>query len=185
MKKILLVLAGGMLISLTITNSAFAQQSDAATNGKDSLILAKNDQPRGSLFDVMPGNTMAGAETVSKKAIKNFTGAFNNAENVKWFPLKDGFIAYCNVNGNPTRVFYDRGGHHRYTTKSYGEKQLPTEVRAMVKRTYYDFSIYHVMQVDAENKVVYLVYIKDENAFKTIRVSDGEMDEYESHNYLH
>ena len=73
MKKILLVLAGGMLISLTITNSAFAQQSsDDTTTGKDSLILAKNDQPRGSLFDVMPGNTMAGAETVSKKAIKNF-----------------------------------------------------------------------------------------------------------------
>ncbi len=185
MKKILLVLAGGMLISLTITNSALAQQSsDDTTNGKDSLILAKNDKPRGSMFDVTPVNTMAGSEVVSKKAIKNFTGSFNNAENVKWFPLKDGFIAYCNVNGNPTRVYYDRGGHHRYTTQSYNEKQLPAEVRAVVKRTYYDFSIYNVLQVNAENKVVYLVYIKDENSFKTIRVADGEMDEYESHNYL-
>jgi len=128
---------------------------------------------------------MAGDKAISKKAIKKFSGDFRNAEKVQWFSLKDGFIAYCNVNGIPTRVYYNKGGQHCYTTHTYDEKKLPVEVRSMVKRTYFDFSIYNVLQVDADDKIVYLVYIRDEKSFKTIRVtSDGEMDEYESHNYL-
>jgi len=184
MKQFFLIFAGGIITTLTITNSAYAQ-SDSGLNVKDSLIYAKNDKPRGSMFDVTPAANTADNKVINKKAIKNFSSGFDKAEDVKWFPLKDGFVAYCNLDGKATRVYFDKRGSQRYTTKSYDEKQLPKDVRGIVKRTYYDFSIYSVLQIDAENKIVYLVYIKDENSFKTIRVCDGEMDEYESHDYLH
>jgi len=185
MKQLFLIFAGGIITTLTITNSAYAQQSsDSGLNVKDSLIYAKNDKPRGSMFDVTPAGSSAENKVISKKAIKNFSSGFEKAEDVKWFPLKDGFVAYCNLDAKATRVYYDKRGIHRYTTQSYDEKQMPRDVRGIVKRTYYDFTIYGVLQVDAENKTVYLVYIKDENSFKTIRVCDGEMDEYESHDYL-
>lgn len=185
MKQHLLVLAGGIIFSLTITNSAIAQQSDLTQNGKDSIIYAKNDKTHARLFDVAPAATMAGDKMVSKKTIKRFTGDFSAAENVQWFPMTDGVVAYFNINDIPTKAFYDKGGNHTYTTRTYTEKQLPKDVRAIVKRNYYDFSIYNVLQIDRDNLTVYMVYIKDENCFKTIRISDGEMDEYESHNYQH
>ena len=185
MKQIFLMFAGAVITTLTVTNSAKAQQSsDTDQNQKDSLIYAKNDKPRGSLFDVTPAGNTADNKAINKKAIKRFGSGFNKAENVKWFPLKDGAVAYCNLEGKSTRVYYDKRGTELYIVQNYDEKQLPKDVRSAVKRIYFDFSIYGVTQVNAADKIVYLVYIKDENSFKTIRLCDGDMDEYESHDYL-
>jgi len=51
----------------------------------------------------------------------------------------------------------------------------------MVKSNYYDYSIFLVQEVKVGDKTAYLVKIEDEKSFKTIRVVDGEMDEYESY----
>ena len=199
MKKTFLILAAGFISAAAIVTTANGQQSaDTGQNGKDTLIYAKNEKSSKAIYDVAPVNksnavSAPGLEnnagenvtTINKRAVKNFNASFRTAGAVKWFTISDGFIAYCTVEGNSNKVYYDKRGNWRFTTQQYNEKRLPAEVRATVKRTYYDFSIYNVLEIRAaENKIFYLVYIKDETSFKTLRVYEGEMDVLESCNYI-
>ena len=54
-----------------------------------------------------------------------------------------------------------------------------TEVRALVKTTYYDYTISHIDEIHLteQSNTIYLVLIEDDKTFKTIRVCDGEMEE--------
>jgi hypothetical protein len=200
MKKIFLILAAGFTSAGAIVTTANGQQSaDTGQNARDTLIYAKNERASKAMYDVAPVNksgavNAAGLEnnpgentaTINKRAVKNFNTAFRSAETVKWFTIPDGFIVYCTIDGNSNKVYYDKRGNWRFTTQQYNEKRLPAAVRATVKRTYYDFSIYNVLEIRAaENKIFYLVYIKDETSFKTLRVYDGEMDVLESTDYIH
>lgn len=60
--------------------------------------------------------------------------------------------------------------------KEYSEKELPKEVRALVKSTYYDYSIGWVKEVSQNQTVVYVVHIADGQNWKDLLVQDGEME---------
>ncbi|HMI63045.1 MAG TPA: hypothetical protein VK518_19140, partial [Puia sp.] len=61
--------------------------------------------------------------------------------------------------------------------KDLSEKQLPRDVRAIVKSTYYDFVITLVRIIEIPDHMVYLVHMEDENSIKIVRVSEEyEMD---------
>lgn len=75
-----------------------------------------------------------------------------------------------------TRAFYDKKGHVRFTIAYYGEKELPREVRAIVKPEYYDYTILTVQEVKTNGKSIYLIDMEDSTTIKTVRVADGEME---------
>ena len=184
MKKIFLSFAVGLFSLAASVNSIHAQDSTHAQGSKDSIMYAKNENPAPAASTAGAGNetgiTAADIKTISKKATRNFTATFTKADDVKWFALSDGFIAYCTVNGTRIRTNYDKKGNWLYSIRYYGEKKLPVDVRALVKRTYYDFSITSVQEIHIEDKIVYLVYMNDETTFQTVRVCDYEMDVYQS-----
>jgi hypothetical protein len=76
-----------------------------------------------------------------------------------------------------TRAFYDNKGRIRFTVDYYSEKELPKEVRAIVKPVYYDYAILGVQEVKVKGKSVYLIDMEDSTRLKTVRVADGEMEE--------
>ena len=56
--------------------------------------------------------------------------------------------------------------------RNYDEKKLPPEIRAQVKRVYYDFAITGVQEIRVGDKLVYLVYMRDESVCQTVRVTE-------------
>ena len=80
------------------------------------------------------------------------------------------------VSAQTTRAFYDKKGRVRFTISYYGEKELPREVRAIVKPEYYDYAILTVQEVRTNGKSIYLIDMEDSTTIKTIRVEDGEME---------
>jgi hypothetical protein len=78
--------------------------------------------------------------------------------------------------GAEHRVFYDKKGYWDATIKYYDEKKLPPDVRAIVKSTYYDYSITSVQEIQKGNKIVYLVHMQDATTLKSVKVCDGEME---------
>lgn len=75
-----------------------------------------------------------------------------------------------------TRAFYDNKGRIRFTVDYYTEKELPREVKAIVKPVYYDYAILSVQEVKLQGKSIYLIDMQDTDRLKTIRVADGEME---------
>ena len=119
------------------------------------------------------------AAAFNERAAKDFTSKFGNTGNANWFTTNNGFLVRFENDGVLTRIFYDQKGRWSATIRSYGQDRLPQTVRRLVKSVYYDYNIYLVDEVTAGDKKAYLVKIKDEETFKTIRVIDEDMDVYE------
>ena len=195
MKKIFFAITASFIPAVLMVQMAAGQSSSPAGQTRnDSLILAKNERKSHAVFDVTPANKVAAGavpnpgenlQLISKRALKNFAAGFKAAEAVKWFTIPDGFIAYCSINHQPSKLYYDRQGNWHYTTRVYEEKDLPAEVRATVKGTYYDYTICSIQEIQAADKTVYIVYMKDDNSIITLKVCDGEMEEIQHFKNTH
>ena len=58
------------------------------------------------------------------------------------------------------------------------KKKLPADVRALVKSTYYDYTILHIDEVNVpgQENPIYFLLLRDNKNFKTARVCGGEME---------
>lgn len=90
--------------------------------------------------------------------------------------MPNGFLAEFVENNVEVRVVYNKKGGWVYTIRQYTEKELPVEIRKLVKQTYYDETIGLVKEVIQDGYTVYVIHIENEARWKTIRVRDGEME---------
>ena len=116
---------------------------------------------------------------INVSAVRDFVKRFHEPDSARWFKLKDAsLIAKFERSDRTFRVAYNRLGGWIYTIQTYHEKQMPRDIRAIVKSTYYDYSITQVDEIDHIEAAgtVYIVYINDDTSWKTLRVCNGEMD---------
>ena len=116
------------------------------------------------------------ANEVNQKATRDFKKTFKDVNNEKWYTIKNGFLAEFSLNTSKNRVVYDKKGNWRYTVSYYDEKNLPAEIRAIVKPVYYDYTISRVEEVHANDQIIYIVHVQNDSSLKTLRVCEGEMD---------
>jgi hypothetical protein len=113
---------------------------------------------------------------LNQKATRDFKKTFRDVNNEKWYTIKNGFLAEFSLNTTKNRVVYDKKGNWKYTVSYYDEKNLPAEIKAIVKPAYYDYSISRVEEVHANDQIIYIVHVQNDSRLKTIRVCEGEMD---------
>lgn len=171
MKKIFLALAVGCIPPLAIMNGASAQNSSTNSIPKNEIAFNKS---------LATGNSTAiGTDAVNARAIKHFSKLYKNVKGATWVPTNDGgYQAVFSLNGISNKVYYKKNGQWSASLKNYTEEKLPFEVRDMVKRVYYDFTISYVDEVEtpaSEGKPTYIVHIEDKDNYKFIRVCNGEM----------
>ncbi len=161
------------LITLFCSVNAQTKMLNANLNTASSKEVVLNDNEAGSDLAAINSNS-----ALSTKALNKFNKTFKEAGNASWFGTVDGYKAEFTKEDIKTKVFYDRKGRWLATIRYYGESNLPKDVRHVVKSNYYDYDILHVQEVTVGNKTAYLVRIEDKTSFKTIRVTDSQMDEY-------
>ena len=113
---------------------------------------------------------------LNQKATRDFKKTFSDVNNEKWYSIKNGFLAEFSLNTTKNRVVYDKKGNWKYTVSYYDEKNLPVEIKAIVKPVYYDYAISRVEEVHANDQIVYFVHVQNDSRLKTLRVCEGEMD---------
>ena len=113
---------------------------------------------------------------ISIKAVRHFIKTFGQAENVFWHKSDNGMTVFFTENGIASRADYDRKGNWLYNIRTYEESKLDKEIRAIVKRTYYDYSITAVNEIRDEQPTAYIIQIEDKTTLKTISIYDGEMN---------
>jgi len=170
MKKIHLFVAAILVCGLAVGSRAIAQ----TTKNISYLSDAKSLEKALALYDP---NAM-----VNTKAMRDFKKTYPHIESEKWFSFKDGFAAKFTEDGIQRMVTYNRIGDWLYTIAYYEEKQLPEDIRALVKSSYYDYTITVVQEITARQQTIYLVHMQDANTWKTVRVADGEMSVVEDFN---
>lgn len=178
MKRLFFRYTMGSILSIAVFSSSYAQGSNSSSVLSNPLAtdLAYNNKSKTREIPVTQGATTI---NISTKAVKDFTKNYKNTENAGWFVIKDGYLAEFKKDGIKTTVYYNRKGTWTGNIRSYMEDKMPRNIRHLVKSSYYDYKINYVQEITVDRKIVYLVKIEDDKFFKTIRIQDGEMDEFE------
>ena len=131
-------------------------------------------------FRELPPITLAAASSgpaASAKVNKMFTGYFKNASNLRWYELGKKFLVKFIQNDQENRALFTKNGVLVYHI-SYGEeKHLPSEVRDLIKRNYYDQSITRVLKVNQDKRNIWVVSLEDAKDLIMVRVEDMELEE--------
>ena len=157
MKKQLIFLICGGLISLLSVNSSFAQDDN---------------------FKELPPITVsATASNVSAKVTRAFGQYFKDATHLRWYEIDQKFLVKFIQNDQENRALFTGKGQLVYHI-SYGiEKNLPAEVRHLIKSNYYDQSITRVLKVNQDERNIWVISLEDANQHIMVRVENMEMEE--------
>jgi len=162
MKKTNLIVAAMLVSSIALVNKTNAQAKNV------SLLIDANTM-KNAVSLVEPYGS------INMRAMRDFKKKYPNVTGEQWYSFPDGFAARFNNNGIQHMITYNRLGGLLYNIVYYGEKKLPENVRALVKSTYYDYSITMIEEINYQNRTIYLVHMQDELTWKIVRVEDGEM----------
>jgi hypothetical protein len=180
MKRFLFALLAGFVPALVATNGAFAQNS-VNTVG----LEAQNNVPAIEKA-VNPGKDHAADKNaVSPKALKIFTKTYKNVTGENWEKTSEGFTAKFNSAGVRTIIYFNRKGKWEGSLQGYGEEKMPPEVRKIIKREYYDYSITYVQEaqtIDSDGIPTYIVHLEDAKSIIKLRIHDGNMEVWQEFN---
>ena len=117
--------------------------------------------------------------TASEKAQKNFSKQFNYPVSSTLYSTSVGFIVQAQVNSHKVTSVYDKKGNWVYTIKRYPTESLAKNIIDIVKNNYDDngYFISTMEQIDQPGtKSVFIVHMENSNSFKTLRVTNGEVE---------
>lgn len=175
MKKTITTLLLATILQLLFTDSISAQLF--AKDGPHKKL--KIDFFREENFPIVIGNN----ETeINSKVMKSFRKSYSAVSMVEWFEVDNLYVARFKDKGKSIKVYYTPKGEEFAVVSTYDEKQMPSEIRKLVKSTYYDFTITQIIEIGVEGKIAYLVQMTDEYTLLTIRILDMEMNVYSEFN---
>ena len=148
-----------IVITLVITTAANAQTSkrDFIINSKEAVISPES------------------------KAYKNFRRSHPSVTNETW-RSNNGYSFVSFAQGDvKNKIAYTPDGRVDYSLKMYKESNLPERIRNVVKSIYYDYTISDAQELKVNTQTIFLVKVNNANAWKTIRLSNGDVEEIESY----
>lgn len=175
MKKLLFELTAVLITAFATTNKVNAQSAASTALLDPKKEVAENFKAAA---------TSAGNENlvgISSKAVKGFAKNYTKSSKESWSIISDGFTARFVLDGMINTVYYDTKGRWSGIRKCYQEDKLSADIRKIVKRVYYDYTINNVVEIEtlaSNGTPTYLVYVEDKTSTKWLRIFDGEMEEY-------
>jgi hypothetical protein len=114
--------------------------------------------------------------TVSKQVSDSFASLFKGAEEPKWFEADKNYVVDFILNNQVNKAEFTRKGQLVYHMAFGNEKQMPVDIRTIVKSKYFDFAINSTVKVSYQEKSAWIVNVEDTEQFFVLRVVDGVMD---------
>lgn len=109
------------------------------------------------------------------RATRDFWQRAGEQNDAQWYKDATGYQAEYSEGSTKSCFFYDRKGNFRFSILTYSEKEMPDDVRTLVRSKYYDFSIGWVKEVNEAQTTAYVVHIEDAASWKDLVVQDGDI----------
>jgi len=118
---------------------------------------------------------------ISARAIRDFVMNFPEVSNENWFCTPDLFVAMFTLNDINYRVDYDKKGSWIETFRTYGEANLPDDVRESIKSSYSDYNIYLAQEVQQPlHPVIYIIHLEGKKRLINLQVRNGVVYEWQN-----
>lgn len=146
------------------------------------LLLTSNLKAQQNGITTLPTVTVSSTANVNKKVSDAFQSSFKNAVNATWYKLNKDYLVEFITGDMKNKALYKRNGTIIYQI-SYGhENNLPKEVRRLVKSNYIDFNIVQAINVQEDNRNIWVVNLEDDKKLIIARVEDGGLEEVQNLN---
>jgi hypothetical protein len=174
MKKIIIIPVITMIYGLLNTPGVFCQPT------QDFAIavprIQKNNAPRDDSASYVPAEKK-GLNSINIRVVRAFMKDFKDAENVSWFKATNGGCAAQFIKDSvQITASYSSNGTWNYTLKRYAEKRMSTDLRTLVKSSFFDYAIQEVVEIllPNEEEIIYRIMIKNGDEFKILMICSGE-----------
>ena len=163
----------GCLLFILITHSSFAQSTmkPREVNQVYAISGASNNN-----LDSSDNEPVDVTVAVNKKVQKSFAHYFASVTDQKWSMAGKNFHCSFYTNGLLSYVLFNKRGNLIYTIAYGTEKNLPSDVRKIIKSEYYDYIISVAIKVKQNERDIWIVYLRNGINQLTVRVEDGEME---------
>jgi hypothetical protein len=144
-----------------------------------TLSYNPSSAQEGTLKELPPITIAASSSgtVVNAKINKAFSQYFKDASHLRWFELDKNFLVKFIMNDQENKALFTKGGQLIYLI-SYGtEKNLPEDVRKLIKSTYYDQTITRILKVNQDERLIWVVSMEDEKDYVMARVENMELEE--------
>jgi hypothetical protein len=158
---------GCSLFFLLNTNGLFSQAPAKRTDLNNTVAVAPG-RPR------IISNSMV--DMSNRKIEKKFAGDFAGVTDQSWSMAGKNFHCSFHIHGNPSTALFTKNGSLVYFVMHGNEKDLPSDVRKIVKSEYFDYAIIKAVEVKQNKEEIWIVNLKENLDHITVRVADGEME---------
>ena len=114
------------------------------------------------------------------KVQRSFISYFGEAAENNWSMAGKYFLNCFNVDGLLTYAWFTKNGKLINVTTYGTEKDLPADVRKIVKREYYDYKIAVAIEVKENNRDIWVVQLDNASEQIAVKIEDGEMEEVQN-----
>src|SRR5580658_3795830 len=98
-------------------------------------------QAQGSDKTYLLNASAIGGDRAAVRATRDFWQRAGEQKEERWFKSPRGYVAEYQAGPVKGRFVYNQKGDWSYSILTYGEKQMPEEVRQQVRSNYFDYSI--------------------------------------------
>ncbi len=124
-----------------------------------------------------PGDGSLAESRVSGRALTAFSKSCPDAINAKWERVGNFYAVDFTKSEKKYKSLYNVKGNLIYSLFYGSENDLPRDIRKDVKREYIDYNITQAVNVNEDNRHVWLIKLDDENNLVTVAVEDGYIGE--------
>jgi len=154
MKKLIMSFLFGGLILTTGIKSVHAQAQ------RDEVIVSG----------------ISGKTVVAKKVSDSFDLLFKGAVASEWTAFNKNFIVNFNLDNQKSKAEFTDNGRLLYLIVYGHEKEMPADLRNIVKNSYFDYAINSTVKIKFEGRIFWIINLEDVNQFIVLRVEDDDMD---------
>ncbi len=111
------------------------------------------------------------------KVERSFILHFGEAAENNWSMVGDDFLNRFHSNGLLTNALFTKTGRLIYVIIYGTEKNLPADIKKIVKSEYYDYAITSAIEVKEYGRDIWVVKLDNPSEQITVRVEDYEMEQ--------
>ena len=169
MKKKTLFSLAGMCLLLLSSVAAIGQLTNARVRQSQDFTFVRKPTQKNSV-DFLRRNEINAA------ALRSFGRSYKNVTDEKWYESLDGFVALFSMRDINYQVMYTKKGDWMGTIRSYQESNMSPDVRHLVKRTYYDYDINLVQEIEKPlNPTTYIIQLIGKTEIIKLAVCNDEL----------
>lgn len=168
MKKLLNIRVYALVIAALATSAACSQDLGMNTKTKNAPLAFNTT--------TATDNNAIAVDEINRKALRDFYRSYGEVTDARWTKTDNGYAVKFKKDGMSTVVFYTGRGAVDCIINYYSGEKLPENVRAIVRTTFYDYTISQVAEVHKNGVVAHVIKIEDKKTIKTIKVINGEYE---------